>query len=396
MKRSSGFRVGGFLLAVPLLLLSDQIVQAEDRLAIVGEQRVLCKQAGRYIGWPSIALTSGGDLLVVFSGDRDSHVSPDGKTQMVRSRDGGKTWGEAVTIHDFPIDDRDAGILRTRNGTLIVSWFTGPPYDTERQGHYVIRSPDGGRSWSEPIRTTATTPHGPIQLEDGRLLFIGQSPHCSHAKPKDYNGSPRGSPYSIAVEESHDDGRSWQPVTTFPVPEGSKMLSFDEPHVVEAQDGKLVLLFRDCNKPNKLWQSDSTDGGKSWSPPRRTPVQGYPPHLIRLRNDWLLVSYAKRWAPFGTYACISKDDGRTWDVENEIRLSKGPNGDLGYPASVQLADGSLWTVYYQIDKFGETPSLMGTHWRLGGTAGKNGDPHHPESSTPGGLRLWIDYPRAAR
>ena len=276
MKRSSGFRVGGFLLAVPLLLLSDQIVQAEDRLAIVGEQRVLCKQAGRYIGWPSIALTSGGDLLVVFSGDRDSHVSPDGKTQMVRSRDGGKTWGEAVTIHDFPIDDRDAGILRTRNGTLIVSWFTGPPYDTERQGHYVIRSPDGGRSWSEPIRTTATTPHGPIQLEDGRLLFIGQSPHCSHAKPKDYNGSPRGSPYSIAVEESHDDGRSWQPVTTFPVPEGSKMLSFDEPHVVEAQDGKLVLLFRDCNKPNKLWQSDSTDGGKSWEPSAPHACSGLP------------------------------------------------------------------------------------------------------------------------
>ena len=298
MRRCSGFRLNGILLAVPLLLLANETARAEGGLATVGEQRVLCKQPGRYIGWPSITVAPDGDLLVVFSGDRDSHVSPDGKTQMVRSRDRGKTWSEAITIHDSPIDDRDAGIVRTRKGTLIVSWFTGPPYHTERQGNYVIRSADSGRSWSEPIRTTATTPHGPIQLRDGRLLFIGQSPHCSHAKPADYNGSPRGSPYSIVVEESRDDGRSWQFVTTFPVPEDRKMLSFDEPHVVEARGGKLVLLFRDCNKPNKLWQSDSADGGKSWSSPARTPIHGYPPHLIRLRNDWLVVSYAKRWAPF--------------------------------------------------------------------------------------------------
>ncbi len=385
MRRCSGFRVNGVLLAVPLLLLTNATARAEDGLSTVGEQRVLCKQPGRYIGWPSITLAPGGDLLVVFSGDRDSHVSADGKTQVVRSRDGGKTWSEALTIHDFPIDDRDAGIVRTRKGTLIVSWFTGPPYHTALQGNYVIRSSDGGRSWSAPIRTTTTTPHGPVQLRDGRLLFIGQSPHCSHAKPADYNGPPRGSPYSIAVEESRDDGRSWQFVTMFPVPEDGKMLSFDEPHVVEARDGKLVLLFRDCNKPNKLWQSESIDGGKSWSSPRRTPIQGYPPHLIRLHNDWLVVSYAKRWAPFGTYACISKDDGKTWDVKNKIRLSKGPNGDLGYPASVQLEDGSLWTVYYQIDKSGERPSLMGTHWRLEGAAGKKTDSRRNWSTEPASL-----------
>jgi hypothetical protein len=38
--------------------------------------------------------------------------------------------------------------------------------------------------------------------------------------------------------------------------------------------------------------------------------------------------------------------------------------DLGYPAAVQLADGSIISVYYQLDKAGEKTSLIGTRWRL--------------------------------
>lgn len=32
--------------------------------------RVICQQAGRYIGWPTIRQLTDGELLVVFSGDR--------------------------------------------------------------------------------------------------------------------------------------------------------------------------------------------------------------------------------------------------------------------------------------------------------------------------------------
>jgi len=191
-------------------------VSEDQRIATILKIKVLYKQPGRYIGWPSIGQTPNGDLLVVFSGDRTAHVSPDGKTQMVRSRDGGKTWSQPVTIHDFPIDDRDAGITRTSKGTMLVSWFTGPPYGTELQGHYVIRSLDNGHTWGKPIRTPVTTPHGPVQLSDGRLLFIGQQPHCSHTTPPNYNGAPAGSPHTISMAESRDDGLSWKVSSRFP------------------------------------------------------------------------------------------------------------------------------------------------------------------------------------
>jgi len=329
----------------------------------VFETRVLCKQPGKYIGWPSIAKAQNGNLLVVFSGSRAEHVSNDGKIQMVRSEDGGTTWSKEVTVFDTPIDDRDAGIICTGENTIIVSWFTGP-YGGKWQGNWIIRSVDGGKTWGEPVKTEVTTPHGPIQLKDGRLLILGQRPHCSHGDPPDWNGSPAGSPYTLAIEESLDDGLTWEVISTFTVPENAQMLSYDEPHLVELEDGKLVAMFRDCNGKNFIRQAESLDGGVTWSTPYQTVLRGLPPHVIRLKNNWLVTVYGKRWEPFGEYACISRDGGRTWDVENEIKLSSAPGSDLGYPASAQLDDGSIWTVYYQQEKEGEKPCLMGTHWKI--------------------------------
>ena len=329
---------------------TDGALQTPQAATIIATQ-VLCKQPGRYIGWPSIALAPNGDLLAVFSGDRTAHVSPDGKVQMVRSSDGGRTWGEAVTVHDTPIDDRDSGIIRTSKGTMLTSWFTNPgggPW----QGHWVVRSTDNGHTWGEPVRTEVTSPHGPIQLSDGRLLFVGQRPHESHGKP-----------FDVGIQESRDDGLTWQTVGTFPAPAGAPMLSYDEAHVVECADGRLVVLFRDCSEPHHLGQSESADGGKTWAAPRATEVQGLPPHVIRLHNDWLLVTYAKRWAPLGEYACISRDGGASWDAAHEMQLASAPNGDIGYPATVQLPDRTLFTVYYQPEGPDERPCLMGTHWK---------------------------------
>jgi hypothetical protein len=65
----------------------------------------------------------------------------------------------------------------------------------------------------------------------------------------------------------------------------------------------------------------------------------------------------------------SHDGGETWDIANEIILrDDGPNHDLGYPASIELAPGELLTVYYQIARYigpaAEKPSLIATRWSL--------------------------------
>ena len=346
---------------------------APYKAAILSE-KVICKQPGRYIGWPTIAKTRGGELLITFSGDRDAHVCPWGKTQMVRSGDGGESWTDPVTINNTPLDDRDSGIIQTNEETLLVSWFTslaftrpgtmqdawvrhteklGPETREQWLGNWVRRSTDGGQTWEPPVRTRGTAPHGPIQLRDGRLMYVGM------------HGGEGGR--AIGVETSQDDGRTWEVIATIPLA-GQQLDQLHEPHVTQTQDGTLVAMVRYQPADGQcfLQQSESTDGGGTWSVLHETPLWGYPPHLITLDNGWLLVSYGRRKEPFSERACISRDGGKTWDVDNEIVVSEAPNGDLGYPASVQLDASSILTIYYQIDEPGEKTCLMGTHWRLEG------------------------------
>ncbi len=369
------------------LALGITLWASSGALAMEVERRsfVICKQPGRYIGWPTIARTRSGDLLVVFSGDREAHVCPFGKTQLVRSTDGGRTWSKPVTINDTPLDDRDAGILVTGRGTVIVTWFTSLAFeqigslrkrlegpwrdhvakiaDTDRKrwlGNWARRSEDGGRTWSEPIDTVVSAPHGPIQLKDGRLFYLGINKKVgSYRSPE----APPGK--RIGAAESRDDGKTWRLVGFVPIPKGVNPGGFHEPHVVETRSGRLVGMIRHHGRPadRYLWQTESLDGGRTWTAARPTDIWGLPPHLVLLRDGRILLTYGHRRKPFGQRARLSDEEGRTWGEEIIIR-DDAPNGDLGYPASIQTDDQTILTVYYQIDKPGEKTCLMGTFWKL--------------------------------
>jgi hypothetical protein len=377
-----------------------------SKQATVLSTSVICKQPGRYIGWPTVGRMPNGELLVVFSGDRDAHVDPFGKTQLVRSADNGATWSPPTTINDTPLDDRDAGICVCRDGAVIVSWFTSHYTDEKymqmcrdnreeiarrsaylkafdsadlvrwagteledgryRLGHWIRRSTDGARTWEAPVRVPPATPHGPIELDDGRLLFVGIETNHGRRERRGH----------LLAAESRDRGATWRvigTITMFPPYPGDApggYAYFCEPHVTEVSPGKLVAMARYEELPRasercRLWQFDSDDGGHTWTEPRELPILGKPPHLLTLHDGRILLTYGYRHPPFGQRACLSRDGGRTWDYDREIvLLDDAPSGDLGYPASVELADGSLYTVFYQQDQPGEKPCLMGIHWRL--------------------------------
>ncbi len=352
----------------------------------VAWSRVICKQPGNYIGWPSIARADSGELLAVFSGDREAHFCPYGKTKLVRSVDEGETWSGAETINNTPLDDRDAGILVLRSGAIVVSWFTGATWrsiegrrerigdavadawkrhcdkiskETRQQwlGNWTRRSVDGGATWEPPVDSIASAPHGPIELKDGRLLYVG-------------TGALEGKPALLSVE-SVDEGRSWRLIGTIPVPEeDERELNYHEPHSAELENGRIVCLWRfhpreEPRDDSYMRESESADGGQTWTVTHPTPMWGYPPHLVVLRSGDLLASYGHRRPPFGQRACLSHDGGRTWDIDNEIALrDDAASRDLGYAATIELEPGELLTVYYQIDKPEEKTSLMATRWSL--------------------------------
>jgi sialidase-1 len=78
----------------------------------------------------------------------------------------------------------------------------------------------------------------------------------------------------------------------------------------------------------------------------------------------LLCSYGYRRPPYGVRACVSRDQGLAWDIEQEIVLrDDGGSRDVGYPSSAQLADGTIVTVYYIHGPDG-IRHIAATRWRL--------------------------------
>lgn len=349
-----------------------------------------------YHGWPTVARRRNGQLLVVASAGREAHVCPFGQVHLIRSDDDGQTWSDPQIVADTALDDRDAGVLETRTGAILINWFTSVAWmcylhrqevgevdwlsaetqarwRAERErvvtsvrvrdelGAWLVRSEDGGLTWSDRIPTAVSSPHGPIELADGRLMFAGK-----RQTPPDQwqRGSAHGTG-EIGVAVSADDGKSWQWLAAVPPMADHTHADYHEPHLAETADGRLVMQIRNHGKPfeNETLQSESSDGGTTWSVAHPIGVWGLPSHLLRLRDGRLLMTYGHRRPPYGNQARVSADGGKTWS-DPMILSADGIGGDLGYPSSVELADGRLLTVWYERLKDNPAAVLRQARWRL--------------------------------
>lgn len=367
--------------AASAIFPSQPIVAATSTPEVL-ETKVISPDVRFYVGWPTIVRRAGGQLIVVYSGGREAHICPFGRVEMMTSDDEGETWTYPRVLLDGALDDRDAGVLETARGTLLVTTFTSTAYATiltnaknqnwqptklarwqaaharladeartRELGVWMIRSTDGGLTWSERYDSVVNCPHGPVQLSDGRLLNAGKDLWRPGKR--------------VGVCESSDDGQTWRWLADIPVRDGDRAADYHELHAVETADGRILAHIRNHNEANKgeTLQSESKDGGKTWSKPRSIGVWGLPSHLLRLRDGRLLMSYSHRRDPLGNQARISRDHGRTWS--DPVTISQdGLTTDLGYPSTVELDDGTLLTVWYEVMKGSSAAVLRQAKWRL--------------------------------
>lgn len=355
----------------------------------VSEIKIISPEPGRYYsGWPTVALLRNGNLVVAYSGSRDAHVCPFGQLELMFSLNQGATWSWPRVAWDSGIDDRDGGVMETAKGTLLLTSFKSigfsnpdrrPRYaqDDSRwdryaqgfagkewideQGPFILRSEDGGRNWSPAMSLPVNSPHGPIQLADRRLLYpgiegVGKGAHIKPGERK------------AGVWESLDDGRTWKLLSVIPTRPGDDPTDYHELHGVEAANGTVVVQIRShsdgANKNKRLMlQTESRDGGKTWSVPRDIGVAGYPPHLLRLKDDRLMMTYDSRALPFGVAARISSDHGTTWSGQINL-TSYDKKRDQGYASTVQFSDGSLLTVWYEVMPESKKAVLRQAKWSL--------------------------------
>jgi len=369
------------ILAAGTALLLPKSASAAPSAEIESTE-VVSKLPGKYHGWPTLARRANGELLLVCSGGRERHVCPFGRVELMTSRDGGKAWTWPRVLLDSAIDDRDAGVLETPTGTLLVTTFTSLAYEPSLEklkisdpaafarwnavherladdrrraelGTWMIRSNDGGATWSARYPVPVNSPHGPTPLADGRLLYAGKELWTKEQR--------------IGVAESSDDGLIWRWLADIPARPGDDPRQYHELHAVEASPDRVIAHIRNHNKANEgeTLQSESDDGGKTWSKPHPIGVWGLPSHLLKLADGRLLMTYGRRRPPFGNQARLSTDEGRTWS--EPITLSAdGIGGDLGYPSTAQLDDGTLVTAWYERMKDDPNAVLRLTRWRLAG------------------------------
>lgn len=373
------------LISVPVVLGSRAHAAPT---ATVHQTKVISSLPDKYHGWPTVTRRANGQLLVACSGGREAHVCPFGRVDLITSDDDGTTWTAPRVLMDTQIDDRDSGVIETAKGSILVTTFTSLDYvpilekaqklepgakgawpkekldrwlavhnqlsPAERQamlGVWMLRSTDGGKTFSEPYRCLVNSPHGPNQLADGRVLYLGKNLW-------------QGEPW-VGACQSTDDGQTWTRLGPIPTREGDQTDGYHELHAVEAADGRIIAQIRNHNMSNEgeTLQSESEDGGKTWSLPHPIGVWGLPSHLLRLADDRLLMTYGHRRKPFGNQARVSADGGRSWS-EPIIVSGDGPGGDLGYPSTVELADGSLLTVWYETMAGSPMAVLRQARWTL--------------------------------
>ncbi len=201
----------------------------------------------------------------------------------------------------------------------------------------VCRSIDQGASWTviaqldqshkKGGRESYWIPFGDIvTLSDGRIAFASYS--ALHA--------------GVKIQFSSDNGFSWT--------EGTTIVASDAYHnetaLLTLADASLLAAVR-CEKDKDLELYRSLDQGQTWAYEQKLTLPGqHPGHILQLADGKLLLTYGIRNKPFcGIGARLSQDAGKSWG-EPVFLVNLENVTDCGYPASVQVEDGTIVTAYY--------------------------------------------------
>lgn len=357
---------------------------------------ILYKREGFYAGFPVLTHLPDGRLMVGIPVSPFHDHYAIGDWVVLVSEDEGETWRESdhpTLPYNWPGTsprekyDRFAAVMP--DGSYLCAgsvgwevWSAERKAEAEAQGlivgpHptgddtiivggnklFVQRSADEGQTWQRqewgvPGVNNITAFPRSAWLADGTILVP-------------VYGVDPGARRRTYVWRSADGGETWRLLTMASYVAG---VDGNETAFLEVSPGCVLAHTR--TEGSCLLESWSDDDGHTWSQSLRTPIWGYPPHLLKLRDGRVLCSFGYRREPMGVRAVLSHDGGVTWDMDNVIVLRDDggapsqfrpdvTNGgsDVGYPISTQLSDGSILTVYYITLSDGVTHSAV-TRWEV--------------------------------
>ncbi len=267
------------------------------------------------------------------------------RSAFISSKDGGSTWSERTWLRNGADTEigLGLGLVYMGDGKLRAVW--GDQRDVEWS------SDDYGANWvsrteKEPKKDVLYFWDPAFVLESGtkdrpaRLIEGGHHSNGVYGKVGFYS--------QAYVRFSNDGGKSWEKAEAVPGWKGVNEVTF-----TRAANGDIVAACR-IDYPEKLLGTNteldsdgglavsiSSDEGKTWSPLNYLYEWGrHHPFIVKLPNNDLLMTYVVRkgytpneagYPRHGIEAVLSKDNGKTWDIDHRIVLASYEGNLKGIP-----------------------------------------------------------------
>ena len=188
-------------------------------------------------------------------------------------------------------------------------------------------SSDGGRSWSVPVvlwrEPGLMVRHPPVLREDGMFLLPA------------YRESEKQS----LLLSAHPPYSQWREAYRF------DDLPLIQPALVREGSGDLALFFRPTDEPRIVWRSRSTDDGRSWSSPIRTPLPTALAGIGAFATDGLIgvvYNHTRKHQRHPLSIAVSRDGGVTWTPPWHIDTIEH---EVSYPSFLVDSRGRIHGVY---------------------------------------------------
>ena len=309
-----------------------------------------------YSAFPHVIRMDGDELLIAFrQAPRQKgvvrHTHPRSVITVIRSYDNGASWETESASQLAAGGGQEFGLIYLGEGKVggaLAAHEVVPVCEGARSGiththpiEYPFSNVGGLWCWSDNYGLTWRVEHTilfadrmqtcapPVQLSDDSLLVPA------------YGRIGRATCTSSILYRSSDGGASWRELSIMARGK-SQARGYCEPVVLELAPGHLLGLHRVGDPkgvPGLFWRNESFDSGQTWTRPQRTSIRsGACPRLLKLRDGRLLLTYGRRFEPFGIFASLSADNGQTWG-ETSWLLRQTPDSDQGYTSSIELEDG---------------------------------------------------------
>ena len=285
----------------------------------------------------TIAETPTGLVTAWFGGTKERN--PDVCIYVSRKAKGAKEWTSPSNVANGIRNDTlrypcwNPVLYQVPSGELMLFYKVGPSPSTWKG--WLIRSADGGISWSAPEA-----------LPEGYLGPIKNKPVMPANGVLICPSSTEGHGWNVHFELTPDGGKTWQRAEVA----GEKTVQAIQPSILFHKDGRLQALCR--SQQRAIVETWSTDTGRTWSPLAATslPNNNSGTDAVTLSDGRQLLVYNHVLPPAGQSKgarsplnIALSPDGKNWYAS--MVLENDTLGQYSYPAVIQSSDGMVHIVY---------------------------------------------------